>query len=72
MHLMTSKETLIDRLWEAWSRLESASEALQLAAPHDYYPLGDGAQAKHQDRLERLNALMEEVDALASSIEVTE
>lgn len=67
----TSKNNLFDGYVTALLAVEAAIDAVAQAAPHgrDYYPQGDHAlrqaQAEHQDRLRRLNAISEELHQLA-------
>jgi hypothetical protein len=71
----TSKERLIEDLCEASHALDSAFEALKRTAPNgrDYYPQGPAAlsmaEDEHTDRLRRLDAIKNEIDALTVAID---
>ena len=71
----TSKRELISQLNEASHALNNAYSALKQAAPHgrDYYPQGptalETAITEHMDRLRRLDAIKEEIDAMTLTID---
>jgi hypothetical protein len=71
----TSAVSLIDALCNASEALDTAYMKLKLTAPNgrDYYPQGTGAfQAavdEHCDRLRRLDAIKNEVDAMTRAID---
>ena len=71
----TSKDYLLDRLCEASQALDKAFEALRLTVPNgrDYYPLGPDAmataQAQHESRTRRLDAIKSEIDQMAAAVD---
>ncbi len=70
----TSKVSLITALCTASDALYVACKALRQTAPNgrDFYPLGPGAFSKaeeeHRSRLQRLDAIKAEIDALTIAI----
>ena len=74
----TGKQTLIDGLCDAADALNAAYAALKKCAPNgrDYYVQGGNAMeratAEHMDRLKRLDAIKEEIDALTIAIDDSE
>jgi hypothetical protein len=74
-HNGTSKERLIEALCEASAKLDDAYQALKQTAPNgrDYYPQGpealQRATAEHLDRLRRVDAVKNEIDALTIAID---
>jgi hypothetical protein len=71
----TSRERLVEQLCEASAALDAAYEALKRAAPNgrDYYPQGpaamEAAEREHRDRMARVDAVKQEVDALTIAID---
>ena len=67
----SSKADLFDRYWTALLAVEAAIDAVAQTGPNgrDYYPQGDDAlrqaMAEHRDRLLRLRAVADELNALA-------
>ena len=75
VHLNGSgKDHLIDNLCGASQALNGAYEVLRRVCPNgrDYYPLGSAAMARaeqeHRSRLERLDQIKAEIDAMAEAI----
>ncbi len=70
----TGKLSLLGQLSDASDALNAAYDAIKRAAPNgrDYYPLGpDAMQAatdQHLDRLQRLDAIKAELDAMAEHV----
>lgn len=70
----TAAQTLLDDLCEAMSALRTAAEKVQAAGPNgrDYYPQGPQAitqaQEEHASRLERIDAVRRELEALAEHV----
>lgn len=75
VHLNGSgKDRLIDNLCGVSHALNGAYEAMRAVCPNgrDYYPLGAAAMGRaekeHRSRLERLDAIKAEIDAIAEAI----
>jgi hypothetical protein len=70
----TAQEDLVEQLCNAGNELSKAIDAMRLAAPNgrDYYPQGPDALAKavaeHKHRMERVDAVRQEVNLLAEKI----
>jgi len=70
----TSEEALLGQLTDVSGHLRAALDAMSQATPNgrDYYPQGPSALAAamtaHLDRRDRMNALKNEIDALALAI----
>ena len=71
----TAAQTLIETLCEASERLEDAYSAIKQTAPNgrDYYPQGAGAidlaTREHLARLQRIDDVKKEIDALTMAID---
>lgn len=71
----TSKQELLDQLIDAGQALRSAYVALCEAAPNarDYYPQGNGAYGaardQHVERVRKIQAVIDELNALAEKID---
>ena len=71
----TSKERLIEALCEASQAIELAYQATKQTGPNgrDYYTQGavamENAEREHRSRLERLDAVKDELDAMTLAID---
>ena len=71
----TSKEELIKQLCHAANSIDTAFDALRQTAPNgrDYYPQGpeafERAIIQHRDRMARLDAIKEELEAMVVAID---
>lgn len=71
----TSKDSLTEDVWAAWTALEAAITTVVNARPNarDYYPLGPDAfktaAKEHEARVEKLVSVQKELQALAEGIE---
>jgi len=70
----TAAEDLLADYIDACQDLRTAIQTIQRNGPNgrDYYPQGNAAmqaaQAEHQSRLERLTAVLQELDAIAEHV----
>lgn len=70
----TSKQALCEQVRDAAHALRDALKMLENAGPHgrDYYPQGPGALdeaiKEHRSRLERIQSVMEELQAIHEAI----
>ena len=71
----TSKEELLRLYDDAFTKLESAYQALKQAAPNgrDYYPMSPfaiaGAQNDHQNRLRLIDSVKHELEEIMTGID---
>ena len=71
----TGKEELLKFYDDAFTKLESAYQALKQAAPNgrDYYPISAfaiaGAQNDHQNRLRLIDSVKDEIELIMKGID---